>query len=45
MKILMQKETKYISGGILVAPGLKPDAFTPKPPQPPQPAPPPIPKK
>jgi hypothetical protein len=42
MKILVQKETKFISGGIFAAPGIKPDAFNPKPAQP---TPPPAPKK
>ncbi len=45
MITLMKKETKYISGGIFAAPGIKPDAFTPKPAQPSTPVQPPAQKK
>lgn len=51
MKNLMQKETRQVSGGLLVGPGIKPDWVNPKPPKPvppntpPKPTPPPKPKK
>lgn len=37
MKILMTKQIKHVSGGTFAGPGIKPDAFIPKPSTPPKP--------